>query len=281
MIPESNHPRPLPSAVRPLGWSLLVGGLALSLLADTLSGVGALAESLQNQGFPAGTLCVAGCLLLALGSFQSRESKVAAPGSNSASSGPPAEAPSMPGTLNLRELEDRLIADLDRKHEDLRQELHEVSLLLEANFQAAAPRSIELPLAAGAELTAHQLRPAPRGPGSRSYTPAFANESEDEELEILVEFEENAPDESLLWAQGVEQEESSGLEQRLTGEAVQGAETFDWDIPVPHPRADPSLPTDADSPYPLTIEPEEAAEEEPELNRDDIRWLEWDEDDLV
>jgi len=268
---DSNSPRPLQNTSRPLGWSLLIGGLVLSLLPDSHSGIEALSERLQELGFHAGTFCVAGFLLLALGSVRDRRLKETASTARPTSLDPHREASSMLGTSDLQKLEGRLIAELDQKHEDLRNELHEMSVLIEANTL----HSTEWPMAVGAELSSHQLRPAPRRLGPRAHTSAFTKE--EEELDVSVEFEEKEPDETLLWAQDVDLLESGDTEDRLTGDY----QLFEWDFPVPETSAQPEDPTERSHTAPTAPESETNIEEEPQLDRDNTPWFDWDEDNLV
>jgi hypothetical protein len=259
-------PSLLENALRLIGWALLIGGLCLSLFADSLTGMGSLALSLKEFGFPSGTLCVAGILSLALGSIRRGQLREITPASS-----PPRLLPSVKGAspenANLRALEDRLIAELDRRHQDLRSELHEVSALIEANLEAAPLESRELPMAAGAELISVQRR-----------RPMLSTR-DTAELEITVELEEQGPDESLLWSHDKDKLRTGELEERLYGEVLADKEGFLWEFPLKRqrdPRNEASKQEETDP-----SKDQLQMDDEPTIDRSNISWFDWDEDDLV
>jgi hypothetical protein len=256
----------LENALRLIGWTLLIGGLCLSLFADSLTGIGSLALSLKEFGFPAGTLCVAGILSLALGSIRRGKLQEVTPAGTG-----PISRPSVKDTSSdkatLRALEDRLIAELDRRHQDLRSELHEVSVLIETSLEAAPLENRELPMAAGAELIS-----APR----RMPMPSTR---EVDELEITVELEEQGPDESLLWSHDKDRLRTGKLEDRLSGEVLAEEEGFVWNFPPKRqggPRDEASKQKEADS-----SKDQLQMNDEPTIDRSNISWFDWDEEDLL
>ena len=262
----------LESALRLIGWTFLIGGLCLSLLAGSISGVNSLALSLKEYGFPSGTLCVAGILSLVLGSIRRGQIQgMLTPASSSSKTRSKREDPSSEKS-NLRELEERLIAELDRRHEDLRSELHEVSALIEANLEAAPLESRVLPMAAGAELLSKQLSAAPRSRPTLSTKPL-------DELEITVELEDLGPDESLLWSHDKDELRTGELEERLYGEVIAEKDGFVWDFPLNRQRDLRNENSEQDETYRAKNEPQ--ADDEPTSERDNISWFDWDEDDLV
>ena len=96
-------------------------------------------------------------------------------------------------------------------------------------------------------------------------------------MDVFVEFEEKEPNETLLWAQDVDPLESGDMEDRLTGDY----QLFEWDFPVPETSAQPEDPTERSHTAPTAPESETNIEEEPQLDRDNTPWFDWDEDDLV
>ena len=266
MNTTTTPPSMLENTLRLIGWALLIGGLCLSLFADSLTGIGSLALSLKEFGFPSGTLCVAGILSLALGSIRKGELREVTP----ASSGP-SSLPSVKDTSSekatLQALEDRLIEELDRRHQDLRSELHEVSALIESSLEAAPFESRELPMAAGAELIS-----TPRRRPMLSTREAV-------ELEINVELEEQGPDESLLWSHDKDKPRTGELEERLYGEVLAGEGGFVWDFPIKRQR-DLNLET-SEQGETRSSKDEIQIEDESTIDRSDISWFDWDEDDLV
>jgi len=281
MNPDSSPPSKLTIISRLTGWSLVIGGLALSLFAGSITGVGALSATLQEFGFPSGTLCVAGLfLLLSLGSVRESESGQRSAEARTPFSSPTKERPSKLGNSDLRRLEDRLTAELERRHESIREDLQEVSALLEANLENGALSAIELPLAAGGELTSHQLRPAPRKLGPRHHgTDPFLEE--DEELEITLEMEERSPDETRLWSQGGEISEPGDWEDRLTGEVIVDHHPYEWNFPIPQGTEAVEDPLDHSPEGSIESGLEADADPEPTVDLDNIGWFDWDEDDLV
>lgn len=293
-------PTPLHSAARLLGWSLLLGGLALSLLAGTLAGVGTLADVLRDLGFPAGTLCIAGFLLLMLGSLTGGRHAEPPVKKDWIYEGPTKGQQKNSGVHDLRELEERLIAELERRHEDLREELHGVSELLQANLEASTLSATEWPQAAGGELATHQLEPAPRRSRPQTSITDVDGDPETEEVDFTLELEAPAPDESLLWGEAAELRESSEPEQRLTGDVAVDPSSFEWNFPIPRENPTPEDPRDptpeaqsSAQPNPQHTagpRPDPAAEDTPppkeiddwpSLDRKRIQWLDWDDDDLV
>lgn len=280
MNPDSSSPRSLQKASRLIGWSLLFVGLALSLFADSITGLGALSKTLQESGFPSWTLCVAGLLLLSLGSVRGRGAKQQSPEAETSFNGSAQEKPAKPGNSDLRKLEDRLIAELDRRHESIREDLQEVSALLEANLESGALSAVELPLAAGGELTSHQLRPAPRKLGPRPHQTDPVME-EDVELEITLEMDEQSPDEARLWSHRAELSEPGDLEDRLTGEVSVDHPPYEWNFPVSQGGETVEEPLDHSPEAPVESSQETEAEPEPTVDLDDIGWFDRDEDDLA
>lgn len=259
-------PSLLENALRLGGWALLIGGLCISLLADSLTGMGSLALSLKELGFPSGTLCVAGILSLALGSIRRGQLPEITPASS-----PLRALPSVKDTssekADLRALEDRLIAELDRRHQDMQSELHEVSALIEASLGAASLESIELPMAAGAELISTPRR-KPR-----------LSTREADPLEITVELEELEPDESLLWSHDSDELRTGEPEERLYGDVLAGEDGFVWDFPLKRQRDLNHEASEWEETH--SSKDELQTDDEPTIDRRNISWFDWDEDDLV
>jgi hypothetical protein len=261
----------LESALRLIGWTLLIGGLCLSLFAGSISGVDSLALSLKEYGFPSGTLCVAGILSLAIGSTKRGQLQEVTPASSSSETRPKVKDTSSEKS-NLRELEYRLIAELDRRHEDLRSELHEVSTLIEASLESAPLENRELPMAAGAELLSERLFAAPRSRPTLSAKPV-------DEIEITVELEELEPDESRLWSHDKDDLRTGELEDRLYGDVLAGEDGFVWDFPLNRQRDLHNEDSEQDETYRAKDEPQ--IDDEPTIDRRNISWFDWDEDDLA
>lgn len=272
MNPPTTTTSTLESALRLLGWVLLVGGLCLSLFSHSITGLGSLALSLNELGFPSGTLCVAGILSLALGSIRGRRHEEVAPRA------PVATAPARPKAAppqkpNLQELEDRLISELDRRHEELRNEIHEVSALIEASLRVLPVADQELPMAVGAEMISKQLLPFPR------MRPHLSTGHSDN-LEVTVELEDLDPDESTLWSHDKDEQRTGDLEDRLFGEVITD-EDFVWDFPVTRQREPHNEDLDQKPSEAFEPEAEPSSDEDPTIDRNNISWLDWDEDDLV
>ncbi len=278
MNPPSAPTSLLKSASRLIGWCLLLGGLALSLLADSLTGIKALSETLQGFGFPAGTICVAGFLLLALTSVRAREDRPQTIPDKADVTSAAQERPSRPKSSDIRKLEDRLIAELDRRHEGIKEDLHEMSALLEANLESSAQDLSEWPLAVGADFTPHQLRPTPRRLGPQ---PHHTEPLMEEELEMTLEIEEQTPDETRLWTQRTELAELGDLEDRLSGDVSIDPHDFDWDFPIPHSQEPVEDSTAHAQEAPAEPSPEETTEYDPPADPGNIGWFDWDEEDLV
>ena len=134
-------------------------------------------------------------------------------------------------------------------------------------------------MAAGAELSSHQMRPAPRRLGPRAHTSVFTKE--EEELEVFVDFEEKEPDETLLWGQGVDHLESGDIEDRLTGEGMIDCQPFELEFPAPNPSAQLEEPAEQSHAASTAPESETNIEEEPQSDRDNVQGFDWDEDDLA
>ncbi len=278
MNPPSPPASVFKSVSRLIGWSFLLGGLALSLLADSLTGLGALRETLQGFGFPAGTICVAGFLLLALASVGARKATNQSTPDNAPFKSPAKESPSKPGGSEMRRLEERLIAELDRRHEGIKEELQEMSALLEANLESSAENLTDWPLAVGAEFSGHQLRPAPRRLGPQLHPTESLME---EELELTLELDEKTPDETLLWKPTDEFSELGDLEDRLSSDVSIDPHSFVWDFPTPdnsEPTEEPA--TDAQE-APTEVSPEASTDHYPPAPPENIGWFDWDEEDLV
>ena len=274
MNPPTTTPSALESALRLLGWALLVGGLCISLFSHSITGLGSLALSLKELGFPSGTLCVAGILSLALGSIRGRRHEEVSPRATVAMA-PASTKAAPPEKPKLQELEDRLISELDRRHEELRNEIHEVSALIEASLRVFPVADQELPMAAGAELISKQLLPLPR------VRPHLSTGHSDH-LDVTVELEDLDPDESTLWSHDRDKQRTGDLEDRLSGEVLTN-EDFVWDFPTtrqsePHNEDLGQRPREAFEPE---VEEELSSDEEPTIDRKNISWLDWDEDDLV
>ena len=266
MKSPDTQPSVLENLLRLAGWTLLIGGLCLSLFADSLTGIGSLATSPRGHGFPAGTLCLAGILSLALGSIRKGQSREVSP-AESGPKAPPSVKSEGAEKSNLRELEDRLIAELNQRHEDLKNELQEVSSLIEASIEAAPLQNRELPMAAGAELMS-----------TRSRRPRLATR-ETKELDIVVELEEAQPDESRLWRDAGDKLRSGDLEDRLFNDVLVEEEGYIWDFPIKRQREQPdedSKQEEVDSPR---VEPQ--LDDERTIDRHNISWFDWDEEDLV
>jgi hypothetical protein len=278
MNPPSAPANILKNASRLIGWSFLLGGLALSLLADSLTGLGALRDALQGFGFPAGTICVGGFLLLAIASVGTRETTKQPTPDNASFKGPTKERPSKPGGSEIRNLEDRLIAELDRRHEGIKEDLQNMSALLEANLESSAENLTDWPLAVGAEFSGHQLRPAPRRLGPQ---PHHTEPLMEEELEMTLEIEEQAPDETRLWTQRTELSELGDLEDRLSGDVSIEPHDFVWDFPIPDSQAPGEEQTDRAQEAPAEVSPDTSADYAPPVDPENIAWLDWDEEDLV
>ena len=266
MKSTDTRPSLLEDLLRLAGWTFLIGGLCLSLFADSLTGLGSLATSLRGYGFPAGTLCLAGILSLALGSIRKGQVKEVTP----TGSGPktPSSAKSEGADKSrLRELEDRLIAELNQRHEDLKSELQEVSTLLEASLEAAPLMNRELPMAAGAELMSISSR-----------RPRLATR-ETEELEISVELEEIQPDESRLWADEGDKLRTGDLEDRLYNDVLVEEEGYIWDFPIKRQRE--RLDEEPKQMETDSKRDEPQLDDETTIDRKNISWFDWDEEDLV
>ena len=167
----------------------------------------------------------------------------------------------------LRELEDRLIAELNQRHEDLKSELQEVSTLLEASLEAAPLMNRELPMAAGAELMSISSR-----------RPRLATR-ETEELEISVELEEIQPDESRLWADEGDKLRTGALEDRLYNDVLVEEEGYIWDFPIKRQRE--RLDEDPKQMETDSKRDEPQLDDENTIDRKNISWFDWDEEDLV
>jgi len=278
MNPPSNTPNVLKNVSRLIGWSFLFGGLALSLLADSLTGLGALRDALQGFGFPAGTICVGGFLLLALASVGARETTKQPIPDNLSFKGPTKERESEPESSEIRKLEDRLIAELDRRHEGFKEDLQEMSALLEANLESSAQELTDWPLAVGAEFSGHQLRPTPRRLGPR---PHHTEALMEEELEMTLEIEEQTPDEARLWTQRTELSEPGDLEDRLSGDVSVDPDDFVWDFPIPDSQAPVEEQTAHVQEAPAEVSPDTSADCIPPVDPENIGWFDWDEEDLV
>jgi len=252
----------------------------LSLLADSLTGIKSLSETLQSFGFPAGTICVGGFLLLALASVGTREDQHKANTSDASPRASEEETPSIPAGSDIRKLEDRLIAELNRRHEGIKDELHEMSALLEANLESSAESMNEWPLAVGAEHTSHQLRPTPRRLDSQPHLPE-ALVDEDEEFEMTLEIEEQTPDETRLWAQRAELAELGDLEDRLSGDVSVDPESFVWDFPTTERQEPAEEPTSLAEENSVEVSPEAVSDYEAPTDSENISWFDWDEEDLV
>jgi hypothetical protein len=257
---------------------LLLGGLALSLLADSLTGIRALSETLQGLGFPAGTICVAGFLLLALASVRAREDQPQTTPDKASATNFPQERPSRPKGTDIQRLEDRLIAELDRRHEGIKEELQEMSALLEANLESSAQDIEEWPLAVGADFAPHQLRPTPRKLGPQ---PHHTDPLMEEELEMTLEIEEQTPDETRLWTQKAELAELGSLEDRLSGDVSVEPHDFSWDFPIPDTQEPVEDPTVHAQEAPAELSPEETTNYDPPADPENIDWFDWDEEDLL
>jgi hypothetical protein len=278
MNPPSPPASVLKNVSRLIGWSFLLGGLALSLLADSITGLGALRDALQGVGFPAGTICIGGFLLLALASVGARETTKQPTPDNASFKGPTKERPSKPGASEIRNLEDRLIAELDRRHEGIKEDLQEMSALLEANLESSAQNLTDWPIAVGAELSSHQLRPAPRRLGPQPHQTEALME---EDLEMTLEIEEQTPDETRLWAQRTELSDPGDLEDRLTGDVSVEAHDFSWDFPIPDGQAPVEEQTAHAQEAPAEVSPDTSADYAPPVDPENIGWFDWDEEDLV
>ena len=284
MNPPSTPPSVLKSATRFVGWALLISGLALSLFAGSLTGLRDLSETLQGLGFPAGTLCVAGFLLLTLASVGARE----VPFESAPSEGPqelPARARGEGAAApSLRALEDRLIGELERKHEGIKGELREMSARLEEKLTGNAESASDWPLAVGAEITPQQVRPGPRllRPQPHPIEPSL-DELEEEELEMTLELEEQTPDEARLWRHQSELTELGDIEDRLSGDISVDPARFEWNF-LHGKDASPVEELQAAEDQ-ASREEEPTAEAGPSLDpptdTENIDWFEWDEDDLV
>ncbi len=278
MNPPSPPANVLKSASRLIGWSFLLGGLALSLLADSLTGLGALRDALQGFGFPAGTICVGGFLLLALASVGARETTKQPTPDNLSFKGPTKERNSKPEGSEIRKLEDRLIAELDRRHEGIKEDLQNMSALLEANLESSAENLTDWPLAVGAEFSGHQLRPAPRRLGPQ---PHHTEPLMEEELEMTLDIEEQAPDEARLWTQRTELSDPGDLEDRLSGDVSVEPHDFVWDFPIPDNQAPVEEQAAHAQEAPAEVSPDTSADSAPPVDPENIGWLDWDEEDLV
>ena len=277
MNPPTTSPSALKSATRIVGWALLIGGLSISLFAGSLTGLRDLSETLLSFGFPAGTLCVAGFLLLTLDSVGSR----AEPFETASGEGHEAlhrnAGDEDHASQSLKEIEDRIIGELERSHEGIKGELREMSALLQGKF-GGDEESAAWSLAVGAEITPQQVRPGPRrlGPQPLSIEPSL-EEFDEEELEMTLELEEQAPDEARLWSQHTELAELGDIEDRLTADVSVDPAGYQWDFPR---SEDDSLIEELGTP-----EDEPNAETgptfDPSSDTENIDWLEWDEDDLV
>ena len=256
----------LENLLRLAGWTLLIGGLCLSLFADSLTGIGSLATSLRGYGFPAGTLCLAGILSLALGSIRKGHPIDVSPVGSGPKVSPSAKSEDTDKS-SLRELEDRLIAELNQRHEDLKTELKDVSSLIEASIEAAPLENRELPMAAGAELMS-----------TRSRRPRLATR-ETKELEIVVELEEVQPDESRLWRDEGDKLRSGDLEDRLYNDVLVEEEGYIWDFPIKRQRE--RLDEEPKQMETDSKRDEPQLDDETTIDRKNISWFDWDEEDLV
>ena len=178
----------------------------------------------------------------------------------------------------MRRLEERLIAELDRRHEGIKEELQEMSALLEANLESSAQNLTDLPLAVGAEFSPHQLRPAPRRLGPQLHPTEALME---EELEMTLEVDEKTPDETLLWKPADEFSELGDLEDRLSSDVSIDPHSFVWDFPI-HDNSEPTEEpaTDAQE-APAEVSPEASTDHYPPAPPKNIDWFDWDEEDLV
>lgn len=279
MTTPKTPPSVLKSATRLLGWALLIGGLVLSLFADSISGLGSLSETLQGFGFPAGTLCVAGFLLLTLASVVQKEEPFESVPSQAPAGPPSKRAESAPASADIRELQERLISELERRHEGIKDELQEMSARLEARLGENVESEAEWSLAAGAELTPrqHQLGPRRLGPKPLSNEPRI-EEPDDEELEMTLEIEEQTPDEARLWRQHAELVELGDLEDRLSGDVSVDPKSFVWDFPQGDKRTDQPREIETPAEEPQT---EAAPSFDPPSDTENISWFDWDDEDLV
>ena len=205
---------------------------------------------------------LAGLLSLAFGPMTRRQQIEVAPVAHATPQQHGGEQDSQSAKPAIQRLEDRLLAELDRQHEGVQRELHEISALLEAALDAESLRLSELPLAAGAELSSHRLHPVPR-------RPSHLTEDREGELEIFVELEEQDPDESALWSHGSDMKEIGDLEDRLSGDVLAEGDRSSGE--VYETSRDDSEVTDTDP----------SSDEGPAINRDNIQWFDWDDNDLV
>jgi hypothetical protein len=122
-------------------------------------------------------------------------------------------------------------------------------------------------MAAGAELIS-----IPRGKPTLS--PRWADQ-----LEVTVELEDPSPDESILWSHDQGELPTGELEDRLSGEVSVDEGGFIWNFPLNRQSAARS---DASGEEETDLSKEEPQRDDgPTVDRDNISWFDWDEDDLV